>query len=724
MGSVRYKMAQEAYSTPDNMTVTTVDSEDTHVSFQQILPTLVQIFVTMLLGWLTGYYKVVGPSEAKGLNIYVSKFALPSLIFVSMATVDFSQINLAFLLGIFASKVAAFALLLLVQVVIKKDPSAGAVYAMFSTQTNDLGMGVPLLDAVFGKNHIFVSYLYMTGAISLLILNPIGFMILEANNKSGKNQSVWKTVSLVLKGLILNPIVSMTFLGVIANLIFQSNPPVIITLLLSKLGAAFSACAPFTLGLGMVGKFQHIHSQNLPILVGLMIVKCFLSPILSYSMVAECHQAIYGFVDRKLVNFAFLYGTFPTALGVMSYATQYNTNPELVSAGIVLGTILSAPLMYVSAEILKVYDLSIDDHILNSSFNIAISAIIGIVIILAIFIITRRFLCMPHSLTTSLTIQCLISPIASVLGFSNLISVQAQELIHCFGVFSVQITTAVLAIILLRLIQEKETHKVFKSLTLFVGPILTSLVMFLLSITVMYKNSEAQFQATRFDTSLDIAAVFVNLVSLIVTSVALASIHRLKRVRVGTGETKEAEMKMTQKSAQHSKSYTPQIFRHSLLLMLMCCSMIAGVTIPLWRLSTTAQDTDTGAYKVMLSIGKMLSTGQGLLVVSVFFLDWECILNPAKVFLVLVKKKLQNGKEEIPEFPVMLPVVMSNTMRLPVTLLTNIAMSLTQESTADQRSTTALDEDISGTKLNNENIGTQNIKQRRTSTADLVRSTQ
>ena len=218
----------------------------------------------------------------------------------------------------------------------------------------------------------------------------------------------------------------MTFLGVMANIIFQAHLPQILTLLLSKLGAAFSACAPFTLGLGMVGKFQHIQSQNLPILVGLLIVKCFLSPIFSYFMVTKCHQVMYGFVDRKLVNFAFLYGTFPTALGVMSYATTYNTFPELVSAAIVLGTILSAPLMYVSAEILKVYDLNIDDHILNSSFYIATCAIIGILIVLAIFIITRRFLSMPHSLTTSLTVQCLISPVASVLGSMNVISLQSQ----------------------------------------------------------------------------------------------------------------------------------------------------------------------------------------------------------------------------------------------------------------------------------------------------------
>ena len=36
----------------------------------------------------------------------------------------------------------------------------------------------------------------------------------------------------------------------------------------------------------------------------------------------------------------------------MSYAAQYDTFPELVSAGIILCTMVSAPLMYVFAEIL------------------------------------------------------------------------------------------------------------------------------------------------------------------------------------------------------------------------------------------------------------------------------------------------------------------------------------------------------------------------------------
>ena len=99
------------------------------------------------------------------------------------------------------------------------------------------------------------------------------------------------------------------------------------------------------------------------------------------------------------------------------------------------------------------------------------------------------------------------------------------------------------------------------------------------------------------------------------------------------------------------------------------------MTIPLWRLSAKAQETDTGAYKVMLSLSKMLSTGQGLLVVSVFILDWECILNPARNIFERLRNKIENENDDVPEFPVMLPVFISKNLRLPVSLLTNIAMS-------------------------------------------------
>ena len=80
------------------------------VSLEDLLPTICQVFVTIFLGWLTGTLKIISPEGVKGLNIFVGKFSLPSLVFISLATLDFSTVNLAFLLGIFLSKLQIFLL--------------------------------------------------------------------------------------------------------------------------------------------------------------------------------------------------------------------------------------------------------------------------------------------------------------------------------------------------------------------------------------------------------------------------------------------------------------------------------------------------------------------------------------------------------------------------------------------------------------------------------------
>ena len=91
--------------------------------------------------------------------------------------------------------------------------------------------------------------------ISLVILNPIGFVLMELG-KQQENTNVPKLEKFknVIKGVSTNPIIFMTVLGVFGNFIFQGKLPQVIDGFLSSLGDAFSACALFLLGLKMVNK--------------------------------------------------------------------------------------------------------------------------------------------------------------------------------------------------------------------------------------------------------------------------------------------------------------------------------------------------------------------------------------------------------------------------------------------------------------------------------------
>ena len=132
------------------------------------------------------------------------KFSLTALIFTSLATLDLSNITWSFLLAILVSKTIIFALVLIFDYVLNRNVSRAAIFAIYSTQTNDFGIRLPILESVFVYGHEFVGLLYLVAPISLIILNPIGFVLLDmGRGKKEKSEgSSLATFLSVLKGLL------------------------------------------------------------------------------------------------------------------------------------------------------------------------------------------------------------------------------------------------------------------------------------------------------------------------------------------------------------------------------------------------------------------------------------------------------------------------------------------------------------------------------------------
>ena len=170
-----------------------------------------------------------------------------------------NSVNWTFILAVLISKTLIFLGVLIVTYIVGKRAAAKAgLYAIFATQSNDFALGKPILEAVYGKTHPnYVDYLYLMAPISLVILNPIGFVLMELGKQqenSNSNIPKLEKIKNVIKGVSTNPIIFMTVLGVFGNFIFQGKLPQVIDGFLSSLGDAFSACALFLLGLKMVNK--------------------------------------------------------------------------------------------------------------------------------------------------------------------------------------------------------------------------------------------------------------------------------------------------------------------------------------------------------------------------------------------------------------------------------------------------------------------------------------
>ncbi len=223
-----------------------------------LYPALVECFGIIFLGYIAGRFSIITTAESKGMATFVSNFALPALVFGSLCRLDFSVVNWTFLLAIFAAKASLFFVVLACSLIAHRptDPARAGLHAIFTTQSNDFALGFPILTAVYGDtNPEFPTYLYLIAPISLVLLNPVGFICMELGSGGRRPEvSTARHCLNVAKGVASNPIISLTVAGIVGNFVFESQPPAIVEQFLSTMGSAFSASALFLLGVQIAGK--------------------------------------------------------------------------------------------------------------------------------------------------------------------------------------------------------------------------------------------------------------------------------------------------------------------------------------------------------------------------------------------------------------------------------------------------------------------------------------
>jgi|EP01046_Picozoa_sp_COSAG06_P027424 predicted permease len=412
-----------------------------------LLPAILQTFALVLLGAASNYYSLIPPTAGDTLGAYTAKFALPALIFRQMAVLNLGDCSIMLLVGMLISKLAVAILVAVITCCLSSRVSRGrrerswsmaAIFAMLTTMQNDFALGLPILNALYDEDDAATAasgaptqlkksdYLYLFAPISVLIINPLCFAVLElANalarrkNSSGTPQDqigCWFLCRQVLLPTISNPVVFCVGLGLLANLakIGDSIPKAVDGALVT-LGASFSSLALFCLGMSMadskggdsdggapgdddsdtdgeesaaarlpqppirtarfsIGDIRAgagvrsaergIGSGRWMAAVLLVVAKSLLLPIVARSVVLLLTE---GEEDSyELSRFAFVYATFPAAPSVYLFAARFNLRARdlaHVSLTTLLGTLLAAPIMFVTAQMALIdLDSETSDH--------------------------------------------------------------------------------------------------------------------------------------------------------------------------------------------------------------------------------------------------------------------------------------------------------------------------------------------------------------------------
>ncbi|XP_066542834.1 lysosomal cholesterol signaling protein isoform X2 [Hoplias malabaricus] len=383
------------------------------MSIDKLFPALLECFGIILCGYAAGRTSIITSTQAKGLGNFVSKFALPALLFKNMVLLDFGNVIWSFLWSVLVAKVTVFFIVcVLTLLVTHKDTrfSKAGLFSIFATQSNDFALGYPIVEALYKNTHPdYLQYIYLVAPISLMVLNPIGFAFCEVQKRQaeqGQQQSKLHVVGVVVLQVLRNPIVFMVVIGIASHFLLGQKIPPFMEEFVDGLANSFGGAALFYLGLTMVGQLKKLTKSTLVALILLITAKLLVMPLICRGMVEILDNGnISSLNHTSLSNYAFLYGVFPTAPSVAIYAAHYNMELQVVTSGMVIGTFLSAPIMYVSAWLLTIPWMDsklLASALQNVSFNISIVSLFALVWCVAVSIMSKKYCRLPHMLAVNL----------------------------------------------------------------------------------------------------------------------------------------------------------------------------------------------------------------------------------------------------------------------------------------------------------------------------------
>ncbi|XP_016131762.1 integral membrane protein GPR155-like [Sinocyclocheilus grahami] len=383
------------------------------MSIDKLLPALLECFGIILCGYVAGRTSIIPATQAKGLGSFVSKFALPALLFKNMVLLDFGNVIWPFFFSILVAKVTVFFFVCVLTLLVANRESRfskAGLFSIFATQSNDFALGFPIVEALYRNTHPeYLQYIYLVAPVSLMVLNPLGFAFCEVQRRrtgEPQQQSKLQVLGLVLLQVVKNPIVFMVVIGIISHFLLGQKIPPFMEEFVDGLANSFGGAALFYLGLTIVGQLKKLTRSTVVALILLITAKLLVMPLICRGMleVLDCGNRS-SMNHTSLSNYAFLYGVFPTAPSVAIYASHYNMELEVVTSGMVIGTFLSAPIMYVSAWLLTIPWMDSDplaSALQHVSFNISIISLFALVWSVAVMLLSRKFCRIPHIFTINL----------------------------------------------------------------------------------------------------------------------------------------------------------------------------------------------------------------------------------------------------------------------------------------------------------------------------------
>jgi len=293
----------------------------------QLLSTMVPIFGLVALGFGAVRLRMLHEQGVHGLVLFVFNFAIPALLFASLATLELPEdLEWGFVAAYYGGAVLMYALGMLVgRLAFGRDLADQAIFGMCASYSNLVMVGLPVVLMAIGPEGMLPMMLII--AFQSVTFMPITVILIQRGRGWG-SVGVRHHTRIALE-LVKNPIIVSILVGLVVNVAGVPLWPSV-TGLLDLLGASAIPCALFALGASLAG--YSIRGGGAPT-VALTTVKLVLHPVAVWGI------ARVAGLDGVGVSVAILLAAMPSAVNTYLFGARYQVAADVAARTVLAATI-------------------------------------------------------------------------------------------------------------------------------------------------------------------------------------------------------------------------------------------------------------------------------------------------------------------------------------------------------------------------------------------------
>lgn len=186
--------------------------------FNVVLP----VFLVLGFGYVVSWRGLFGESAVDGVMRFAQNFAVPVLLFQSIARLDLSaEFNLPMLAAFYAGAFASFGVGVWGARKLGRGPQDAVAIGFVCLFSNSLLLGVPITERAYGADALSGNWAIIS--IHSPMLYTFGITVMEFVRARGQNLSVGRVAGRALTGVLRTPLVIGILSGLVVNLGMQAG---------------------------------------------------------------------------------------------------------------------------------------------------------------------------------------------------------------------------------------------------------------------------------------------------------------------------------------------------------------------------------------------------------------------------------------------------------------------------------------------------------------------